>query len=218
MSATTTQPKSVKPAQFEDELVQMDQGVQQSLPAGTVLTIDGTAMKQPAIDTQLGGYITTFKAVDAAKAAYQQAVAARLAITVEARTFYKQLKAVLKTYFASQPSVLATFGLTADRAVASSAKTKLLAVGKRSQTRVVRGTKGKKQAQAINVVGEPPLTLASDGDLQVGAPPLNVPGSSSVPSSGSTTTPANSAGSTPSSSPATAAGTPTPNGSTPAGQ
>jgi len=149
MSATTTQPKSVAPAKFEQELVQMDQGVQQSLPAGTVLTLDGTAMKQAAIDTQLEGYITTFKAVDAAKAAYQEAVAARLAITVEARTFYKQLKAVLKTYFASQPSVLATFGLTPDKAIASSAKTKLLAVGKRSQTRAVRGTKSKKQKARI---------------------------------------------------------------------
>jgi hypothetical protein len=207
MTAIITQPKSVAPAQFEQELEQMDQGVLQSLPAGTVLTIDGTAMKQAAIDTQLDGYITTFKAVDAAKAAYQQAVAARLAITVEARTFYKQLKAVLKTYFASQPSVLATFGITPDKAIATSAKTKLLAVGKRSQTRVLRGTKSKKQAQAINVVGEPSLTLASDGDLQIGAPPLNVPGSSSTVTSSS-----------PSSSPATPAGTPTPNGSTPAGQ
>jgi hypothetical protein len=179
MTAILTQPKSVKPAQFENELVQMDQGVLQSLPAGTVLTIDGTAMKQAAIDTQLEGYINTFKAVDAAKAAYEQAVAARLAISVEAKTFYQQLKAVIKAAFASQPAVLATFGLTADKAVATSAKTKLLAVGKRSQTRVVRGTKGKKQAQAINVVGEPSLTLASDGDLQVGAPPLNVPGSTS---------------------------------------
>ncbi len=215
MSATTTQPKSVKPSQFEDELEQMDQGVQQSLPAATVLTIDGTAMKQPAIDTQLEGYITTFKAVDAAKAAYQEAVAARLAISVEARTFYKQLKAVLKTYFASQPSVLATFGITADKAVSTSAKTKLLAAAKRSQTREVRGTKSKKQAKAINVVGEPPLTMASDGAVQIGAPALNVPGStSSVTSSVTTSTTV----STPSSSPATPAGTPTPNGSTPAGQ
>ena len=203
MSATTTQPKSVAPAKFEQELVQMDDGVQQSLPAGTVLTIDGTAMKQAAIDTKLAGYITTFKAVDAAKAAYQEAVAARLAITVEAKTFYKQLKAVIKTYFASQASVLATFGITADKAVASSAKTKLLAVGKRSQTRVVRGTKGKKQAAAINVVGVPPLTLASDGHLQVGAPPLNVPA----------TTPASTASSTPSSSPATSSGSTPPSGS-----
>jgi hypothetical protein len=211
MSATTTQPKSVAPAKFEQELVQMDQGVQQSLPAGTVLTIDGTAMKQPAIDTKLAGYITTFKAVDAAKAAYQEAVAARLAITVEARTFYKQLKAVLKTYFASQPSVLATFGLSPDKAIASSAKTKLLAVGKRSQTRKVRGTKSKKQAKAITVVGEPPLTMASDGTLQIGAPTVNVPASTS-----SSTTPASSAVSTPSSSPATPAGNTTPSGSTPA--
>ena len=210
MSATTTQPKSVKPSQFEQELAQMDQGVQQSLPAGTVLTIDGTAMKQPAIDTKIGGYITTFKAVDAAKAAYQEAVAARLAITVEARTFYKQLKAVIKTYFASQPSVLATFGITADKAVASSAKTKLLAVGKRSQTRVVRGTKSKKQAQSINVVGEPPLTMNSKGDLQVGAPPLNVPGSTSSVTS---ITPASSAVSTTSSSPATSSGSTPPSGS-----
>jgi hypothetical protein len=180
-----------------------------------VLTIDGTAMKQAAIDTQLEGYITTFKAVDAAKTAYQQAVAARLAITVEAKTFYKQLKAVIKTFFASQPTTLATFGITADKAIASSAKTKLLAVAKRSQTRDLRGTKGKKQKAAINVVGVPPLSLASDGDLQIGPPPLNVPGSASSVTSSVTTSTTVSA---PASTAGNASGS-TPGGSTPsAGQ
>jgi hypothetical protein len=208
MAATTTQPKAVAPSAFEAQLVQMDAGVEETLPAGTVLTIAGTAMKQSAIDTQLQGYITTFKAVDAAKQAYQEAVAARLAITVEARTFYLQLKAVLKTYFASQNAALATFGITADKAVVSSTKTKLLATAKRAQTRTVRGTKGKKQAAAITVVGEPPLSMSSAGALEIGAPPLNVPAS---------ITPASSAAPTPTPAPAgsgSGSGTPT-TGSTP---
>jgi hypothetical protein len=210
MAATTTQPKAIAPAKFEAALVKMDAGVQQTLPAGTSLNINGVVMKQPAIDTTLQGWIATFKAADQAKAAFQQAVAARVAITVAANTFYKTLKALLKSQFAGNAAALASFGLAVDKPISSSATTKILAVAKRAQTRTVRGTKSKKAAAKITVVGQPPLSVNSDGDLQLGAPPVNLAAASSTSSSNASSTPASTAGSSPAAAPAGsgASGTP----------
>ncbi len=205
MATTTTQPKAVAPGAFEAQLTKMDEGVQANLPAGTTLTLNGAAVKQPAIDTTLQGWITIFKAVDTAKAAYKDAVNARLAITVAARTYYKALKAAIKLQFGAQSPLLASFGITADKPHVATTQQKMVAAAKRAQTRTVRGTKGKKQKAAVTVVGNPPVTVPSIGALQIAPPPVNIAsadGTSSAPTS--TPAPAGSgAGSgTPSSKPA----------------
>jgi hypothetical protein len=186
MASITTQPKAVAPAAFEQQLIKMDNGVQTALPAGTALTINGTSVKQAAIDTQLQSWITTFKEVDSAKATYQNAVAARLAITVAARAYYKALKAVIKSYFGGQSAQLAAFGIGMDKPVATTTQQKMVAAAKRSQTRAVRGTTGKKAKLAITVVGNPPVTVPSKGDIEVGAPPINLPAASSSTTPSST--------------------------------
>jgi len=189
MALTLTQPKAIAPAQFETELTEMDQGILANLPPTSSLTINGTTQKQPAIDTQLKGYITTFKAVDTAKQAYQDAVKARLAITLEARDYYKALKASVKSFFGSQSALLASFGITPDKASSSTTKTKMVASAKRQTTRTLRGTKGKVQKAAITVVGEPAVSIASDGTVVAGAPTINMPASSTASAPASTPAP-----------------------------
>ncbi len=169
-----TQPKGVAPGAFEQQLVKMDQGVQNTLPAGTSLTINGVATKQAAIDTQLQSWITVFQAADTAKAAYQNAVAARVAITAAAKAYYIALKAVIKSYFGPQSSQLASFGIAVEKQTSTSTQTKLVAAMKRQQTRAVRGTTGKKQKASLTVVGNPPVIVPSKGDNTVIPPPVNV--------------------------------------------
>jgi hypothetical protein len=204
---------------LEEQLTNMDAGVQSTLPAGTALTINGVATKQAAIDKQLQSWIEVFQAVDSAKATYQNAVAARVAITAAAKAYYLALKAVIKSYFGPQSSQLANFGITADKAVTTSTQTKLVAAAKRKQTRAVRGTLGKKQKAGLTVVGNPPVMVPSVGEQQISPPPVNVGGINTPDSSPSSTaassTPASTAAA-PTPAPA-GSGTGTPGSSTPAG-
>ncbi|HUB09321.1 MAG TPA: hypothetical protein VMB50_20115 [Myxococcales bacterium] len=185
MASIMSQPKALAPRKFQGQLTTMDLGIQKYLPAAASLNLDGSVVKQPAVDTQLQSWLQTFRAVDTARQALADAVTARLAITVQARQYYKALKDALRHYFGTQSAMLANFGITPDRAVTTSAKTKLQAVAKRRQTRAVRGTLSKKQKAALTVVGAPPINVSSDGSLEVGAPPVNLPASSSTPSGGS---------------------------------
>jgi hypothetical protein len=84
MSLTTMQPKAITPAKLEAELTKLNEGAQTQLAAGTVLTIGGAPLNQAALGTKLQAWIAAFKAVATAQQAYQEALAARLAITVEA--------------------------------------------------------------------------------------------------------------------------------------
>jgi hypothetical protein len=189
MATTTTQPKAIAPSKFESQLSQMDQGVVKYLPATVSLTLEGTPTKQPAIDTSLKGWLTTFAAVETARQAYQDAVKARLAITVEARTFYKALKLALKQYFGSQSATLANFGIAPDKAATQSTKTKMVAAAKREQTRKVRGTTSKKAKEAITVVGNPPISISSSGTVVSAPPPVNLPATSNTPASSAASSP-----------------------------
>jgi hypothetical protein len=218
MAATTTQPKSVAPAAFEAQLTKMIAGIQANLPAGTSLTMNGAPVKQAAILAALQGWLAQWQGVDTAQQAYRAAVQGRLASTVAARSYYKALKAVIKTYFGAQSALLASFGITADKPLASTTTTKLVAAAKRKQTRTLRGTKGKNQKAAITVVSNPPVSVASDGEVAAGVPTVNVPGSSTL-SSTTSSAPASMAAPTPTSAPAgsgSGSGTPTSGSGTPA--
>jgi hypothetical protein len=196
MSLTTMQPKAITPAKLEAELTKLNEGAQTQLAAGTVLTIGGAPLNQAALGTKLQAWIAAFKAVATAQQAYQEALAARLAITVEARTFAKLMKGVVKGHFGPQSAALASFGIPSDHPVSITTQQKLVASAKRTQTRQARGTKGKKQQAAITVVGNPAVHVASDGSVQISPPPVNLPAADST--SGSTGNGTPTGGSTPS--------------------
>ncbi len=139
-----TQPKSVAPTQFEKELTEIDAGILKDVPVKTSLTINGTAQTQPQIDAQIKGYLATFTAADEAKQQYQSAVAARLAITAEARDYYLQLKKAVIVYFGAQNPQLADFGLTPEKAkAAKTSAEKAVIAAKAKLTRAARGTTSK---------------------------------------------------------------------------
>jgi hypothetical protein len=129
-----------KIGQQEAELIELGEGVQASLPPGASLAIEGTTL---------------------AKKAYQDALAARLAITVEARTFSKALKVALKQYYGSQNPVLEAFGIPIDKLFIATQEQKALANARRAQTRVLRGTLGRRAKLAATVNGAGGLPPAS---------------------------------------------------------
>ena len=181
----TTKPQAIRPGKFLAEMVQMDEGLRSTLPAGAIITVEEIDLTQAQIDAKLQGYIAKFQAVDAAEQAYQDALNARLNATVEARTYYKQLKGAIRTYFGGQSAKLATFGIATDKPLEITAAKQMVAVAKRTQTRKLRGTKGRKQLAAITVVGKPAVGVASDGTLSVGPTPVNLPAAAgSSPGSG----------------------------------
>ena len=193
MSNTITKPRAVAPSEFEAELVKMLAGFQTVFPANGTLTIGGAVETLAVMVAKLQGWIGNSKAVDTAKQAYMAAVAARLAEVIEARTWQKDAKAALKLKLGNQNPALASFGIATDKPIQTTAQQKLVASAKRSQTRKVRGTKGKKQRAAITVVGNPEIHIASDGTKQISPPPVNLPAPTGTGSDGGTP----SGGSTP---------------------
>jgi hypothetical protein len=168
---------------MEAELVQLDEGVVANLPANVTLMLEGKPMTQAAIHATLTSAVATFKLPAAIYEQFKAAVAARLGITVATRSFQKALKAAIKLQFGSQSPLLASFGIPTDKPLSASSTQKVVAAAKRSQTRTVRGTKGKKQKAALTVVGNPPVSVASDGSLTISPPPVNLPAAAGAGSS-----------------------------------
>ncbi|MHB8417326.1 MAG: hypothetical protein ACYDCL_04570, partial [Myxococcales bacterium] len=106
--------------------------------------------------------------------------------------YYKEVKAAIKSYFGSRSAILSSFGIAPDKALSTTSAKKLVAAAKRSQTRTVRGTLGKKQKLKVTVVGEPPVTIATDGKVAAGAPPVNLPAASNTPAAPAAPAPAGS--------------------------
>lgn len=175
MSQKITMPKSVKPSAFDAELLKMDLGIQTNLPATEIIRVNGAPLAQPAIRANLQAWLDASKAVDDAKEKYHAAVEARRTLAVPTRTFFKALKESLRAFFGRESPLLASFGITKDLAHTATAKEKLVAAAKREQTRKVRGTKGRKQRAAMKVVGDPAVHISSTGEVEVSAPPLNLP-------------------------------------------
>ncbi len=185
---------SIPPGKLEQELTAIDAGVLKDIPAKTAITINGTPMTGAQIDSKLKGYIETIQAADAAKQSYVAAVNARRAITLEARDFYLQLKKSIVAFFGAQSPQLDDFGLKPAKAAARNSHQDVLAAAKRTLTRAARGTKGKKQKEAINpMVGTPLVTVGPDGKPVITAPNVvnptvaggNGPASESSPATGS---------------------------------
>ncbi|MHB8421086.1 MAG: hypothetical protein ACYDCL_23705 [Myxococcales bacterium] len=165
MAIIATQAKSVRASSLEAELESMDAGVLKDIPATSTLTLNGSALTQAQIDTQIKTYLSTIEAADLAKAQYQTALVARRNQAIEARDFYLQLKRAVTAYFGTQSALLVDFGLkpAKARAVRTSAELALTAA-KRKQTREARGTTSKKQKLAINPsVGTPAVMIDSSG-------------------------------------------------------
>ncbi len=179
--AVLTKADSLVPALFEAELENVDAGVLRNVPATASLMLNGAPLSQPQIDAKLKAYLASFAAAEAARQQYQAALAARRALTIEARDFFLQLKKALTAWFGAQNPVLADFGFRPDRPRAPrTAEQQLLAAAKAQLTREARGTKSKKKLRAVRpTVGTPMVAVSGEGKQVtpplVVSPPLPIP-------------------------------------------
>jgi hypothetical protein len=138
-------------------------GVQQSLPAGTSLQINGQAVTQAQLVTQLTGFLSTLSTVTDAKAAYATAVQSRVAAAENIREYLVQLRGALVAFYGRNPAALGKYGMSAKKPAPQTAQTALLAAAKRTLTRQKRGTLGKKQKASIKAVGTPQVSVSESG-------------------------------------------------------
>lgn len=154
---------SSTPGGLELKLDDALSGVQQQLVAGSTLQINGAAMTQAQLVTQLSGYLAPFTAAANEKTAYAQAIKARKAVEPPAREFLIQLKAALVALLGRGNPLLEKFGMLAKLPSKPSVQTALLAAAKRKLTRAKRGTLGKKQKAAIVLLGTPSVSVGAEG-------------------------------------------------------
>src|SRR5271170_4683222 len=138
-------------------------GVQQSLPTGSTLQINGQAATQAQLVTQLTGFLSTLSTVTDAKAAYATAVQSRVAAEENIREYLVQLRAALVAFYGRNPAALGQYGMSAKKPAPQTAQTALLAAAKRTLTRQKRGTLGKKQKAGIKAIGTPQVSVGESG-------------------------------------------------------
>src|ERR1700722_5499497 len=134
-------------------------GVQQMPATDGPFRINGQTMTQAQLVTQLAGYLPVFTAAANAKTSHAQAIQARRATEVDARSFLQQLRRALVANYQVGSPVLANFGMSAKQPTAPNPQTAILAAAKRTLTRQKRGTMGKKQKASIKAVGAPQVSV-----------------------------------------------------------
>ena len=182
MATTTKSPTGSTPGALEVKVQNALNGVQQALPTGSKLALNGASMTQAQLATQLSEHLPVFEAVPTAKQPYTQAITARKAMEPAARTFLVQLRAALIAQFGRTSPLLQQFGMGTGTRATPSPQTKVLAAAKAALTRQKRGTTSKKQKQSITVVSPPSVTLGQ-GAPQISPPTVDAtaPGSAAQP-------------------------------------
>ena len=109
------------------------------------------------------------KAVEAARATWQNAVKADREARTQAKTFVSSLKQTVLAAFVGQIDALADFGLSPRKAAVVSADAKVAAALKAKATRAARHTMGPKQKAGIKgavIVTPATSTPVADGGVQ----------------------------------------------------
>jgi len=138
-------------------------GVQQVLPTGSSLQINGQSVTQAQLVTQLSGYLPTLNAVVDAKVALAQSVQARKAIEPAIKEFLVQLRGALVAFYGRGNAALGKFGMSAKKPAPLDTQTAILAAAKRQLTREKRGTLGKKAKAKLKAVGTPQVSVSESG-------------------------------------------------------
>jgi hypothetical protein len=111
--------------------------------------IGGVTMATADLQSRLQVRIEQGKAVEVARAAWQNAVKTDRQARTQAKTFVSSLKQTVLAAFVGQIDALADFGLSPRKAVVVSPDTKVAAALKAKATRAARHTMGPKQKASI---------------------------------------------------------------------
>ncbi len=138
-------------------------GVQQALPDGSSLTMNGQVVTKAQLVAQLSGLLPPLTAVTDARSAHAKAIQAREAAEPNAREFLAQLRAALVSFYGRGSTSLLDFGMSAKKPAVPTSRTAILAAAKRTLTRQKRGTLGSKQKASIKAIGTPQVSISESG-------------------------------------------------------
>jgi len=138
-------------------------GVQQVLPSGSSVSMNGQIVTQAQLVTQLTGMLPPMTAVTDAKTAFALAVKQRKEAEPNVREYLAQLRAALVAFYGRNSPTLEKFGMSAKLPAAQPVQSKVIAAAKRTLTRQKRGTLGKKQKASIKAVGTPQVSIDESG-------------------------------------------------------
>jgi hypothetical protein len=145
-------------------------GLAKHEPTLASFMIAGKTVKTADVLTALQSRQNSAKAVDAARATWQAAVATERNVREQSNAMVSGVKQSLHVMFAGSPDILADFGLTPRKQTAVSPGVRVAAAAKAKATRAARHTQGSKQKAAIKgaldgvkliVTAQPPASSAS---------------------------------------------------------
>jgi hypothetical protein len=170
--AMTSTDRSRLPPGFRDDLAQVAQAIQNALPDGMSLpAINGSYTKAEML-AQFQSWLALYDQLAAAVLAEQNARQALKAALPAAEQYYAEVKGVLTGYFHAGNPALAQFGYKPKKAPAPRTVQKKAEAAVRGQeTRVIRGTLGKRAKLALKYAGPVSGAAASAPVATATAPP-----------------------------------------------
>jgi hypothetical protein len=133
-------------------------GVQANVGTTATIPVRGVATTQPAVVAALQGYVDAADAVEAARAALEEAVARQDQAEVTANATYLAVKAYAIPTFGDKPTTLSTFGLQVPERTPMSAASKAASAAKRKAT--LQARKAALAAVGATAQAETPATPA----------------------------------------------------------
>jgi len=195
------------PKGFRLQVLLMLQGVQAVLPAGSVVSTASGPLTQAAMVSQLQSVMQAYQAVDDDRVTLKQSLQQVTGQLPGWREQYAQLKATIIAFFGASSPQLGKFGLKPKSKKVLTTAQKMARDARSKQTRVLRGTKGKKAKLAIQYTG--PIEVSAQPTPEAGASSAPAQATSGAAVAASTDTPAQTTGTS-----APAAVTADPSGST----
>lgn len=193
LSSSGTVPNPNKDG-FQSKLVKRLDGVQNFLPAGSSLTVNGQSMSQAMLASALQAVLNLFTALATALSQSKATVGqARLALSAQlaaAHQLQTGLDHALIAFFGKGNPVLANFGVASGaRKTPISSATKAAAAATAKLTRQARNTMGKKQRLKVNGGKATLVAVSPSGDVVPGGTP-----GATLPAGSASTTAVNGTG------------------------
>lgn len=147
-------------------------GLKTSVPAGhTTFLVGGTAYTLAELEKRLEEITKPWKTVRAAQAVIREAMATRADDERVALSFLKDLRMTFSTILGKQSEGLTKFGFKPEKARRALTPEELLVRAEKvRRTRELRGTKGRRQKEAIKAEGTAPIVIAPTGSVSPATP------------------------------------------------
>jgi hypothetical protein len=144
-------------------------------PTAKEIVLHGVSFTQPALLAEAQDVVAPWKAVREAKAVIRAFAQQKKALIARARKFLGELQTGVSAHTGLENEVLTQYGFKPKkRKKPQPVEKNAIRVAKARLTRVLRGTKGKRQKEALRFTGPLQVRVAPDGTSQVidlSAPP-----------------------------------------------